>query len=99
MITCKHQQKQPLGRKKLRGGWNMQIDSARKWTSPRHFCARRYLLLFLFKFFSFPAIASLAERTLEAAPLSYSHLLYVNQLANRSVSIDVDITTNRHLGT
>lgn len=55
--------------------------------------------LFLFEFPSFPAISSLAERMLEAAPLSCSHLLYVNQLANRSVSIDVDITTNRHLGT
>lgn len=55
--------------------------------------------LFPFSFLSFPVISSLAEKMPEAAPLSCSHLLYVNQLANRSVHIDVDITTNRHLGT
>lgn len=41
----------------------------------------------------------LCSPTVEAALPSLRHLLYVNQLANRSVSIDVDITTNRHLGT
>ena len=64
----------------------------------RFFCFVLFCF-FPFAFLAFPAISSLAERRLEAAPLSCSHLLYVNQLANRSVRIDVDITTNRHLGT
>lgn len=79
--------------------WRGKLIQPRIRTSPMCFCTWRWLLLLPFAFLAFPAISSLAERRLEAAPLSCSHLLYVNQLANRSVRIDVDITTNRHLGT
>lgn len=81
-----------------RGGWRRQIDSAQKRDLTQVYLHIWVPTLVSIRI-SLPAIPSLADRTLEAAPLSWSHLLYVNQLANRSVRIDVDITTNRHLGT